>query len=58
MTMHNLTIFGLSLTMAIIALSPTVAGFCFRAAVVMPFAWVGLVDEPTARAIVFLGMEG
>jgi hypothetical protein len=38
--------------LAVIAVSPSIAGYAVRMSVAAPLAWSGLVDDSTALAIV------
>ena len=42
----------LAVTCTVIAVSPSVAGFCFRAALVLPAVWAGMVEASTVEPFV------
>lgn len=52
LTSENLI--GATMLASVVAIgcSDTLGGFCFRAALVMPAAWAGIVDIETATAFV------
>jgi hypothetical protein len=50
MTLRNAPIYVMQAAMAVIVVSPTIAGFAARVALAAPLYWLGLIDDASVAA--------
>ena len=52
LTFENAPIYAMQAVMAVIVVSPTIAGFAARVSLAAPFYFLGLIDDRTVTAFV------